>query len=255
MVTINSSIELDWTKCEAGYKFSHEVVRKELDRRREGARRRRVWVRPATQSTPGIATASRAVTKIRPFDSQLGLYVVFANYPHTADGIRTFCDSFGLIRHKQSDGEAISLSVDRDLEQQALMKRALTSRNRGDLADAAAIINAAAPTMQPRLHLAPDGRMRMSWQPPTLLAAMWLQFALDLAGGVTIKPCAREGCPKPVIAGPNTGRRSSSRYCSTTCRYAAHYAKRKKKRQAGARRATAATKARRRSRSPARAGR
>jgi hypothetical protein len=86
-------------------------------------------------------------------------------------------------------------------------------------------------------------------------AAMWLQFALDLAGGVTIKPCARDGCPKAVIAGPNTGRRSSSRYCSVTCRYAAHYARRKKKRQAAARRARPAAKGRRRSRSSARARR
>src|ERR1700678_3695378 len=99
MATINSGIELDWTKCEAGYKLGHEIVRKQ----REGYRRRRVW-RAAAKPPPGMQTASKAVTKIRPFDNGTGLYAVFANYPHTPDGIRRFCNEFGLLRHKQEDG-------------------------------------------------------------------------------------------------------------------------------------------------------
>jgi hypothetical protein len=245
MVTVNSAIELDWTKCEAGYKLDHEIVEKKVRRQRS------VWARPANGSS-AMVTASTAVTKIRPFDNNTGLYAVFANYPRTPEGIRAFCNDFGLLRYKQEHGGRHSLLLDQDLQQQRLMKKALIFRDQGDLAEAAAIINAAAPTIQPRIHLDPDGRMRMSWQPPTLLAAMWLQFALDLAGSVTIRSCAREGCSKPVITGSGTGRRSSARYCSSTCRYATHYARRQNKRRSAELHANAQAKGRRKSKSTVR---
>jgi hypothetical protein len=78
-----------------------------------------VW-RAAAQPSSGIETASRAVIKIRPFDNGTGLYAVFANYQHTPEGI-----------DKQEDGGWHSLSLDRDLEQQTLMKSALTPARSG----------------------------------------------------------------------------------------------------------------------------
>jgi hypothetical protein len=228
MATNRPNIDLDWTKCEAGYKLDHELVQEPRPKKSR-------WGPPDPRyKVDGIHTASKTIIKCRPFDGDTGLYVVFANYPPTPDGIRKFCNEFGLLEHKQENGGWISKDVNDDLRQQARMKRALMLRDCDDLAGATAIINSARPSLLPRLWIDSEGAMRMSLQPPTLVAGMWLQFALDLAGGATIKRCGREGCSKPVIAGPGTDRRSSLKYCSQQCRDAAHYAEKKKKRQVDA---------------------
>jgi hypothetical protein len=60
-----------------------------------------------------------------------------------------------------------------------------------------------------------DYYQRIVFQPPNLLAAMWLQFAQAVTGEFQLKVC--EGCGKHFQAGPG-GRRADATTCSDVCR-------------------------------------
>jgi hypothetical protein len=68
-------------------------------------------------------------------------------------------------------------------------------------------------------------RPTLSLHPRSLIAAMNLQFAADIARNAQIRECPQ--CGTFFEYGPGTGRRSSAIYCREKCRNAAFYVKRK----------------------------
>lgn len=69
-----------------------------------------------------------------------------------------------------------------------------------------------------RLAPGPNGRPEMVWQPRTLAAAIFLQFASSAASGAEIKVCENASCSRLFAAGGAGGRRADARFCSTKCR-------------------------------------
>jgi hypothetical protein len=66
---------------------------------------------------------------------------------------------------------------------------------------------------------------RIVFTPPSLLAAMWLQFAQTLTGKSELKVC--KGCKRHFLAGPG-GRRANAETCRDACRQL-KYRRRKQK--------------------------
>ena len=64
-------------------------------------------------------------------------------------------------------------------------------------------------------------RLHVVLQPQTLLAALWLQFAIALGANKSFTKCPQCGIPFEVSRDPS-GKRRSARFCSTRCRVA-HY--------------------------------
>ena len=62
--------------------------------------------------------------------------------------------------------------------------------------------------------------------PPTLIEALYLQCLQDETGNKHSKLCLRPGCGNDFYYGPNTGRRSTAKYCSEGCRVK-HFMERK----------------------------
>lgn len=76
--------------------------------------------------------------------------------------------------------------------------------------------------LQPREDNQPPA---MVLKPSSLWAAIWLQLAIDVSTGASLRSCAR--CGDWFKHGPGTGRRSTAIYCSPKCQGADAYAKRK----------------------------
>jgi hypothetical protein len=63
------------------------------------------------------------------------------------------------------------------------------------------------------------GELVLVFTPPSLLAAMWLQFAQAVSGRYDIRQC--QGCGKHFMAGPGA-RRPGAKTCNDTCRQRRH---------------------------------
>jgi hypothetical protein len=207
-------IDFEWTKCRVGY--------------------RRIVGRDG-RPKDGIETASLHVDRFRPLEISPTLYAIFADNESSVEGAIDFCNRFGLLTIRQTEGGGISTSLRDFFRQQAEIKRAVALYERGDLAALAKRINYASrgerlPPMTlfaPRVDLNAEGRLKLSWVPQHLLSAMWLQLALDAAGGCTLVRC--EHCQKPFVFGVGTRRRSTAMYCSRACNMAAFKARQAKR--------------------------
>ena len=73
-------------------------------------------------------------------------------------------------------------------------------------------------------HREGDERPTVAFRPRSLMAAMWLQFALDCSGGGKLRKC--KWCPQYFKYGSGTGRRKTAEYCSPKCQKAHTYARR-----------------------------
>jgi hypothetical protein len=68
----------------------------------------------------------------------------------------------------------------------------------------------------PQLTWTPDGYQQLTLAPPNLLGAMWLQFALVVAGAYQLKRCA--ACRKYFHVGKGVQKRADAITCSDACR-------------------------------------
>jgi hypothetical protein len=65
-------------------------------------------------------------------------------------------------------------------------------------------------------------RTALHIEPSSLLAWIWLRFAMDLTGSVQHRLCARPGCGAHFDIGLGTGHPARKKYCTDKCR-ALHY--------------------------------
>lgn len=63
-----------------------------------------------------------------------------------------------------------------------------------------------------------DDRPQLEDAPLTLIEALYLQCLRDASGSKDYKLCRRPGCGTWFYFGPNTGKRSTAKYCSDRCR-------------------------------------
>jgi hypothetical protein len=68
----------------------------------------------------------------------------------------------------------------------------------------------------PQLAWTPDGDQQLALTPLNLLGAMWLQFALVVAGAYQLRRCA--ACGKYFHVGKGVQRRADAKTCSDACR-------------------------------------
>lgn len=198
-------IEFKWWRCLDGYR---------LDR-------------------SGLDSASGRFEHYRPLDTP-ALFALFADSPHTADGMLQFCNQFGLLGGSRPDitrdlnflptKEAVVMDV--LLGHHRVMRRALDlleKSNPSRLVKAWNKAEQALAFVRTELRIDASGQLRMVLVPPDLIRAMWLQFAEHVCSGTQLFRCAR--CDKPFTVGTGTGRRRTAMYCSNACKVAAFQAR------------------------------
>jgi hypothetical protein len=67
-----------------------------------------------------------------------------------------------------------------------------------------------------------EGQLVMRVSANSLIGAMWLQFAKAVEGNRKYRQCQRQQCRKWFEVGQNTTARSDKKFCSPTCKSAAH---------------------------------
>jgi hypothetical protein len=88
--------------------------------------------------------------------------------------------------------------------------------------------------VRPMLRRMPDKSVRMSFELPDLMEAMWFDLACQACSGARLLSCER--CGKPFFVGHGTGRRSTAMYCSQTCNSAVYLARKREGQNATTRR-------------------
>ncbi len=89
-------------------------------------------------------------------------------------------------------------------------------------------LSSARPPVRPGLQIGGDeaDRPQLQEAPPTLIEALYLQCLQDATGSKDSKLCRRPDCGTWFYYGPNTGKRSTAKYCSDGCRVK-HFIERK----------------------------
>jgi hypothetical protein len=182
-------------------------------------------------------TASSRHEEYRPLEIP-GLYSIFADAPATPEGMRLFANRFGLLTfgepHINPGGapKAQMVPVSDMLAEHWALRQAIELHTAGRDHELARYWNARRnPVLaQVRLNSALEGRIEFSLTPPSLVQAMWMQFASDACSGARLYRCER--CGKPFSVGTGTGRRNTAKYCSNACKVAV-YQQRKRAEEVG----------------------
>jgi len=182
----------------------------------------------------GLESASDRFERYRPLETP-ALFAIFADAPHTADGMLQFCNQFGLLGGGRPDvpwprakPSKESVLVDALLMHHRAMRGALDTLKRinpsrlvkawNEAIQALALVSA-------ELRTGADGRLRLVLVPPDLIRALFFQFAQHACSGNQLFRCTR--CNKPFTVGTGTGRRRTAMYCSNACKVAAYQARQK----------------------------
>jgi len=170
--------------------------------------------------------------QLKGFDTPL--YSVLAKIQQTPEGLLDFVNKFGLLTQDQvmkKPDEPEGDDVRKVLDHAAMMSKSLEML-RGHVGDlpawqggpfeyeAAGFKLSGIPLPgRLRAELAPDpisGAWQLRLRPPTLLAAIWLQFGQALTSNATHRSCAN--CGTWFKAGVGATRRADAKYCSDRCR-------------------------------------
>ena len=166
----------------------------------------------------------------RPLDEFPTLYNVFAKTPQTPKGALDFVQKFGRltglgdgddVRKVVSNIEMISMALE------MLAGRKLPKDKQGgpfeytiSTPSGPRVVSGGIPLRgELSAWLAPDpttGAWKLKLQPPSLLAAIWLQFGQAITSDADLRFCAQ--CGNPFEAGAGSGRRADAKFCSDACR-------------------------------------
>jgi hypothetical protein len=169
-------------------------------------------------------TAAR-VERFAPLEKHDRLYVEFSNL-RTTDAYCTFAQACGLlVTPARADAEeAASMWVREVKSFNDWMRRdrehfRVAGRLRAKLTSIDVLLEYGMPGSKPTLLM----------RPGNLLNAMMLQYAQDIAGGVSVGACER--CGKWFARGgrgDDSRRRSLAKFCSEACKNRAHYERTRK---------------------------
>lgn len=197
-------VDFQWRRCVAGYRLE-----------------------PTPRGDFALSSASDWFETTHPLKIET-LFAIFAKTPATPDGIKTFCDNYGLLGGGRPDiapprGTPTSEGavVSPLLHEHRRFRRAFDLFEKGDNSALTKRWNSmdGAPLIRTELRVGLEGRLQMVLVPPALLQALWLQFALHACSAAKLFRCER--CNDLFVVGSGTGRRSTSKWCSNACKVAA----------------------------------
>jgi hypothetical protein len=183
-----------------------------------------------------LVAASERFDRYHPMEIG-GLFAIFAREESTPEGMQSFCNRYGLLGEGRADiaplftaslvGPVIKVGIDDFLWHHQAMRGAVDLFNSGDVSKLAEIWNASHgfPVIRTELRVKDDGGLEMVLAPPSLINALWFQFAQFACSGSQLLRCER--CSTPFVVGSKTGRRSSSKWCSNACKVAAYQERQK----------------------------
>lgn len=171
---------------------------------------------------PILVPVGGEVLRYRPFELGSAIFREFAATPETQDGIMAFAAKYGRLGSSFFTSESVhywcskihDLAAAVDTWDECIEKGDLTPFarvfNTYDLGQVTIKFGATRFGERPRLRL----------EPASLLDAMWIQFGQMADGEAQLKLC--DWCPTWFAIGTGTGRRSTARFCSDTCRKASN---------------------------------
>ena len=210
-----TSLWLEWEKSAAGYRISKpEPSSFDAEEDREPDMYD-IFLTPKHDDT----------VIYRPFQENSALFMTLAEVSQTPEGVKAFADRFGLLlqspKEKFKDSLPISLwlksikrikaAVDlwRGLQESGNIEYLIEVLSREAVPSADMVLRLVNDPLQAAIYLRPD----------SLGTGIWLQFLECVANNARLKQCAR--CQKWIAYGSGTGRRESSKFCSSACRRAA----------------------------------
>lgn len=181
----------------------------------------------------GLDSISERFEQYRPLDTP-ALFAIFADAPHTAEGMRDFANHYGLLGSIRPDitwgrgkPKFESVVVDDLLRHHTAMRRGVYLYGRHAWAQLTKLWNETTQgpaLLRPELRANPNGVVRMILVPPDLIRAMWHQLGEDVCRALLFR-CQR--CNKAFTVGTGTGRRRTAMYCSNACKVAAYQTRRR----------------------------
>lgn len=178
---------------------------------------------PASSRAPtiiGAGTPGRLVPlgdkagPYRPLEQFETLYAIFARVTNARELV-DFANKFGPLT---DDGYGHGDNVERILEDAGNMRRLLTALSKdSDHARTLRKAGIARFSLGNPVDVAvvPDedtGRIKLSFQPRSLLDGLWLQMASAISSGAAVRSCRL--CGEWFEAGPGTDRRADAQFCS-----------------------------------------
>jgi hypothetical protein len=220
-------IEFEWPVATCGY-----IVRKvRLEPRAPTAPPIPLLAQPVSGLFITPRCAEPTFRTVRPLAMNPNLYLQFAHLDDDPNAFADFATSWGFLfgwSYKQSEGEDVYTWR----EERRLLRRAFEVAEfdpRGLLHFAAVEPEDGERKIAPPLRttLVWTGKLALRLRPPTLVAAMWLQFLQAMTQGGEIKSC--DHCGAWFERGPGTERGRKARFCSDVCRFGFHNQRRTKK--------------------------
>lgn len=168
-----------------------------------------------------IEPVGRRMVKFDPLAKEPSLYVEFANTPCTPEGLRVFANEFGLL------GEADQPElVELWFHEIRYMRRVLEKQEKSPTGNFSVFEKALSRvskrldwSMWPRPSSDKTARFEVYLQPPSLLSAMWFQFALAVEDITGFKRCQQ--CKSFIEVAPGSNRPDII-FCSNPCRMRAY---------------------------------
>jgi hypothetical protein len=165
------------------------------------------------------------------------LFQQFAGMPRSAEGMRDFANSFGLLTdlsRPSANTTYVGTLVYPLLEHHGALCSAISLFEAGDSLTLAQLYNrdrgrnSGFGQLRTELRPQPGGNVSLAFVPSSLIDFLWLQFALHIVSEAKLLRCEKCGLPFPV--GTGTGRRETAKFCSNPCKVASF-----RKRRAAAR--------------------
>ena len=217
----------EWEKDLEGYAIAHKANDYEWlkmagggvgERIEEGIRLGKVDF----DEEPSLIPVGGEVLRYRPFELGSAIFREFAATPKTHSGIQAFAAKYGRLGgiswlhepvfhwYRQIDDLARAVDTWEECVEEGDLTPLARVFNVYDLGQVTLKFGAARFGERPRLRL----------EPASLLDAMWIQFGQMADGDAQLKRC--DWCPTWFATGSSTGRRSTARFCSDTCRKASN---------------------------------
>ena len=156
-----------------------------------------------------------------PREAGLSIFRNLVAAPATLEGALAYTKRFGLL----TDGR--ELSVKAWCTHRLLMAEAFSKAESGDWVGLQAHVGLY-PLGQMSTRIRSDfndhGAMRLVLKPRSLIQMAWVEFVLLITGEAKFRQC--DMCAVWCAFGPGTKRRSSARFCGTSCRKSNHVIKR-----------------------------
>ena len=171
----------------------------------------RPWIDRSYWDSPMIVRNSHRMERYHPLKNVL--FAVFAKWESSPEAMVRFCNAYGPL---------IGLDfVDWMLDEQRILQSTLKRLEAGDPVELIELLNQSDyGKCRFTLQQTALGTLTPTLIPASLGQAMYTQLALYAASGAQLWGC--EHCGVPFYVGTGTKRRSTAKYCSNTCKVAAH---------------------------------